>query len=221
MSIARGFVESTPEQAREMINRLREHFQMTAKERALLHRLASDPNMKDVWTRLQGKEDRSVDVICRVFDAARLANSRRPPYPKRNKVAQQKWLLEHLPSSTLENVATSALLLRENMIATRSLALSIFPELKLDELLEKVHCIERVYKEADERRAEYLNDFQYSKSRRVTAKDAPQVAFSKSMSNYFKKQFGQPLDAVVAALTQVVFNLKEGVSEETIRKRRR
>jgi hypothetical protein len=217
MPTAVQFVELTPEPAREAISCLYKHL---PSERKLLRRLASETVMNDVWTGLRGKEDQSGEIICRVIDTVRLVESKRPPSPKKGKAAFAKWALENPPSITFETIAGWALWLRDEMIATRDIALSIYPELKLDDLLETVDYIARAYNKMHEQHEQYWKAFQYPHSRKASARNRAEIAFSKMMFQFFNNQFGRPLDTVVAALTQVVFNIKKSVSEETIRKRR-
>jgi hypothetical protein len=57
--------------------------------------------------------------------------------------------------------------------------------------------------------------------KRPYGKRAPEVFFSKRMSSHLASIYGKPLDAIVAALTSVAFDLPRDVGEETIRARRR
>jgi hypothetical protein len=221
VSVLLDFVASTPKVARDAIAQLRTLVGLTDEQRALLDRLASDPVMAEVWSKLPDRESMSGDVIVHAFDAARAVLAQRPPYPKRGKIAQQKYALEMAkrgPTYTLESVATCALWLREDMIATRQLMQSIHPELKLDELLTVVDYIERNYREADEKQTQYWRQF-HCPIRGASAKNVKEIRFSKLMSRYLKEKFGQPWDGVVVALTQAIFG--KVTTEETVRKRRK
>jgi hypothetical protein len=50
---------------------------------------------------------------------------------------------------------------------------------------------------------------------------AQQKFFTEYLSDRFRVTFNQPLDAIVAALTSVAFDLREGIAAETVRGRRR
>ena len=50
---------------------------------------------------------------------------------------------------------------------------------------------------------------------------AHQKFFSEFLSDRFRAAFDQPLDSIVAALTGVAFDLRDGVASETVRGRRR
>jgi hypothetical protein len=95
MTFSFGFLRSTPDSAREEITRLRASPSLTAQELALLDRLASDPIMSEVWAKLPNRQSCSGEVVRKVFDAARLAWNQSKPFPKRNKAAQTKHVLEH------------------------------------------------------------------------------------------------------------------------------
>jgi hypothetical protein len=221
MTFPSGFPRSTPDSAREEITRLRASPSLTAKELALLDRLASDPIMSEVWAKLPNGQNRGGEIVRKAFDAARLAWNQGKPFPKRNRAAQRKYVLEHRQPYTLEMVATMASMMRNAMIETRHLVRPMDPELKHDELLAMVDYIESAYKAAHEHNARYWREFHCPRIRTAGAKNAAEICFSKMMSCYFKEQFGQPLDAVVAALAQAVFVRSKGITEEAVRERRR
>jgi hypothetical protein len=50
---------------------------------------------------------------------------------------------------------------------------------------------------------------------------AHQRFYTEFVSGRMKEAYGRPLDAIVAALVQVAFDLSEGVATETVRGRRR
>jgi hypothetical protein len=50
---------------------------------------------------------------------------------------------------------------------------------------------------------------------------AAQVYFANIMQDYFRREFGQPMTPIVVMLTQVMFDLRDGVDESTVRKRER
>jgi hypothetical protein len=224
VSSSDDFVKSTPKQAREIIGVLRDRSWLTAADRAILDRLASDVIMEVAWAKLPTKEGLSSErVVLYAFDAARWALAQRPPFWKMNKAAQEKYIEETKkrgPDYDLENVATLASMLREAMIATRKLMQPLDPSsLKFDELLSNVDDIERAYRRMYAQQVQDWKQFQCPRIRTVSAKNAAEVRFSKMMSRYFQRELGKPLDAVVAALTQAVFG--KITSEETARKRRR
>jgi hypothetical protein len=70
MTFSSGFLRSTPDSAREEITRLRASPSLTAKELALLDRLASDPIMSEVWAKLPNRQSCSGEIVRKVFDAA-------------------------------------------------------------------------------------------------------------------------------------------------------
>jgi hypothetical protein len=50
---------------------------------------------------------------------------------------------------------------------------------------------------------------------------AAQKFFTEFLSSRMKETYGQPLDAIVAALAEVAFDLPQGLAAETVRGRRR
>jgi hypothetical protein len=90
----------------------------------------------------------------------------------------------------------------------------------IGDAVEFVRCLEEFYRrlEIEHRAVIKAADLPYL--RKKGARNADQVYFSLVMSKRLMANYGRPLDAVVTALTAVVFNLR-GITEETIRGRRR
>jgi hypothetical protein len=78
-----------------------------------------------------------------------------------------------------------------------------------------------VYRNLSTQQEEVNKDFPLPLIGKKAAKNAPERIFSAAISGDFQKLFRQPLDEAVATLTEVVFDLKNGIGSTTIRGRRR
>jgi hypothetical protein len=90
-----------------------------------------------------------------------------------------------------------------------------------EELVAWARYIADVYARLSEREKELNRSWALPPIGKKAAADAPQRAFSAAISNDFQRLFGQPLDDAAGALTEVVFNLPDGLDRDTIRGRRR
>jgi hypothetical protein len=221
-----------PEAARTAIIELSAGSSLSEASRRLLRRLATDPTMKtEVWERLPveaaGKEGLVVHWAFFAFTkyAALL------PRPGR-KAKKESWrqffqvLLETPQGASPESAARLAhclaLELREltpysNTHWSRLWHgdRSITAEKGADLVLDIAIFLARLW-EVDR---EFL--ISLPAIERPFSKKSPRIFFSRVMSDGLKEIYGRALDSVVAALTQVAFDEREGVGEETVRARRR
>jgi hypothetical protein len=193
-------------------------------EYEVLVRLATDLRMQTVWDAVaRHGEGQESEVIRYAFIRASQTLTHRPPYPRRRKdfEARIREDAENQPvaqSSNLESTAGFASLLVEDMQRTEVAAKAFLPPSVEHALLfDWAQYIANVYSEMSARQKEWA----LPRIGKKAAADAPQRAFSRAISNDFRKLFRQPHDDAAAALTAVVFNLPDGPGSTTIRGRRR
>jgi hypothetical protein len=223
------FERWVPHQARQKLSELYVQNHLTTDDRAILERLAGHPAMNtSVWKKLPHKPpDMQGRIIGWAFSCATVAAAQRPPFP-RKKSDLFEYLQKYPPVLTAENAATRALILHEAMVATKidSLASwrSFWPgdaEVTFDLALQFIKNIEEFYRRLHADRQALIAMANLPKIRKRRARNASQMYFSELMSDRLTYLYGRPNDAVVAALTEVVFDLEAGVGETTIRGRRR
>jgi hypothetical protein len=185
--------------------------------------------MQTVWDAVarvaKGKEG---DVIWYAFMRASSALEYRPPYPRRKKDSEarlRKEAADYQPDAhNLGRTATTASMLVEDMQSTELAAKAFLPSVasvEYAQLFDWAQRIANVYGELSALQQEWDRQWALPRIGKKAAADAPQRAFSRAISNDFKKLVRQPLDDAAAALTLVVFNLPDGPGSTTIRGRRR
>jgi hypothetical protein len=92
---------------------------------------------------------------------------------------------------------------------------SMSPEKAID-LIEQLALF---YGELEKEHQQHLASL--PKINRPFSKKSPQHFFAKMMSDYFEKHYGRPFYEVVTALTEVAFDVSEGLNQESIRALRR
>jgi hypothetical protein len=207
----------TPDAARTAITELLALEGLTARYRDILTRLATYPTMKtDVWEKLPPDPPGQQGLIIQwSLEAAYYAAEIRPPKPKTKKAL------------AAEDVQDAAAQLKDMMIEYSPYAAAHWVELwpgdqetSIGDAVKFVGCLEEFYRRLEIEHRVVIKDANLPYLRKKGARNADQVLFTRVMSERLKALYGRPLDAVVAALTAVVFDLP-GISEETIRGRRR
>jgi hypothetical protein len=137
----------------------------------------------------------------------------------------KKRLLEHLTKYpypvTLGDVAGSAAALLCYIEMTEPLARFYMTPEELEQVREHAPSVERLYSSKQSELTNIWGQIELASIRKVNAKNAKETLFMASVSNYFFKRYGKWFDAVVAALTQVVFDLRDAVDLERVREARR
>jgi hypothetical protein len=224
------FPDWVPEPARRRIGELRETpWGIDDFGRDLLERLATRQAMKDeVWGKLP-PEPKFIQekIIDWVFFAVSIFPRLGRPYPKTmpkwREWAKQAQKYPRPPSP--ETVSGYALLLREGIYELKTETdihwhrlwggdKSITP----DQVLAIMDQLRVFYLRVDEENRAFLASL--PKIKRWNAK-AAQKFFTDFLSGCMTETYAQPLDAIVAALAEVAFDLHQGLDAETVRGRRR
>lgn len=227
--ITRTYAKWVPQAAQETLNELFAMPGLTPRDCAILSRIARHQVMKtDVWQRLpRNPPNRQGLVICSALEAAHYAEAAtRPPMPKK-KSEIAAWIRAHPPLRTADNVSAHALMLKEAMNETAPDAADywtdLWPgdaEISIDRAIAVVGHLEDFYRRLSAQHRALIKAANLPKLPRK--KGVPQVYFSEVMSKRMVTLYGQPHDAIVGTLTEVVFNLRPGViNEEIVRGRRR
>jgi hypothetical protein len=219
-----------PEPARQRISALcKAPLGQDASGRALLDRLANYEAMKtDVWAKLpSGLKGIEASIIDWSFNAFIIFPRLRRPYPK----TAAKWReyckhIEKYPRLKLPaDVSLQIVLLCEDISVFKTETESYWPRLwegdksiTPDDVITLLEQLRRFYLRLDEENQNILASL--PKVKRWNTNSA-QKFFSEDLSARMRQTYGQPLDGVVAALTEVAFDLPQGVGAETIRGRRR
>jgi hypothetical protein len=203
---------ATPDSAREAIKAFAGS-EVSADLREVLTRLESyDELMRIVWERLPS--DRAGQVIfltCAAYEAA--CDVRVPVNPKKKLVT---------PSAELAACARRIAddLVKPTVFAERLSATGA--PITLVEYVELLRETARFYEDLDRETRQLLKEMQFPKQRRNrNLPNAEQIYFARAMASLLRKFFGQPFDAVNAALVTVVFDLPQTITEETVRSWRR
>jgi hypothetical protein len=197
--------------------------------RAFLERLATYPVMKtDVWEKLPhepaGVEPNLVDWS---FFAFTIFPNLRRPYPKTAPKLREwaKHIENYPPLPEPAHVSGLALMLWEEISKLKTET-----DFNWTRLWQGDRSIttEHVLSILDQLRLFYLRmDDEYRALLTSLPKikrwndNAAQKFFAEYLSRKFKETYGQPFDSIVAALTEVAFDLVGTVDAETIRGRRR
>ena len=196
-------------------------------DKRLLNRLRDHPEMRtDVWRKLPATAPPNIaDCIIRwAFSGHKVAQAyARPSFPKsKKKIAA--YLAKYPTIPTSESAAIRAEFLREAMNATRSDAEdrwnSRSPELTFEKVCQLLQGIAVFYRDLDQETKNLITAINLPKIRKRNSPRAAEWVFSRMMSDRLQNTFGKPLDPVVTALTNVVFQ-KDVVGSETVRGRRR
>jgi hypothetical protein len=196
----------------------------------LLERLATYPVMKsEVWEKLPSELKESEGSI---IEWAYLARALFPffTFPHaRTRADQLEWVRQirrYPPLSSPKNAAGLAWLLRNEILELKTLTDSwwsrLWPgesSLTPDRVLTILEQLQVFY---DRMNREFAATFDgLPKVKHWRGARAAQIFFTEYLSARMTEACGKPLDSIVAALTEVAFDLPEGVAAETIRGRRR
>jgi len=224
MKIARW----TPGAASQRITELLA-FDLTAREREILARLATYPAMRtDVWEKLPPNPPNQQALIIQwSLEAAYYATMIRPPKPTTKK-AIATWRRRYPPIIAAEDVQGAAAQLKEMIIQYSPYGAAHWAKLwpgdqdtSIDDAIKFVEHIEEYYRRLEKKHRAILKAADLPYLRKKGAKNADQVYFGRVMSQRLTALYGRPLDAIVTTLTDVVFDLKSGPGEDIIRGRRR
>jgi hypothetical protein len=216
-----------PDAARRQITDLWAQSWLDDAEREMLDRLATSGAMKtEVWEKLPS-EPRGFEgnIIYRAFFAFRMFRALRRPFPKK-KSAQVEWA-KHLKHLKREPAAATwhAVWLWEDMLELKyetDLSWDRLWEgdksITADQVLTILSQIRRFYERMHEEHHSFLASL--PKVNRWNA-NAAQKFFTEYLSARMRETYAQPLDSIVAALAEVAFDLRQGISAETVRGRRR
>jgi hypothetical protein len=245
-NMASAFAPGTPPAVRDLIETmLATPADLSSRLRAAIERLAANEEMESLWkqlpTKLRGKE---FDLILQAILAYDRAAGLRPPH-EQQMTLMKGFLQEHAPITdparmaeynerfvsplTYGSIAITARLLLGDLKRISSRARVSWQEawpgdaeLTFDKLLSVVEatvtCCEKLDDEA--RQIEAAMNFPKPPPKRG-GRTAAQVYFADIMQDYFRREFDRPMTPTVAVLSQVMFDLPEGVDESTIRKRSR
>ena len=205
---------------------------LTAKAQALVYRLTYDERMKsDVWAKLpdQLREQAGTIIEFALFAVTGFSMLMPRPGAKAKKDAWNRWariLCEHPPATSPYSAAAHAVQLFMSMRELQSHTAEFWPQFwsgnksltpeMVADVIENVALFYARLEEERQRRIETLPDI-----KRPYSENAPRNHFSRLMSYYFMMHGGRPLDEVVTALTEVAFNVGDGLEKENIRALRR
>jgi len=220
-----------PEAARRRINELREtSFGMDDDiGGGLLTRLATYEVMKtEVWGKLPSvPNDFEANIITWAFDAFTLFPALPRPIPK-TKSGRVQWANHLAKDLTLTDpgyVRDLALLLWEKIFECKDVTISYWDRywegekaITPDQVLTILDQLRQFYTRMAEEYRRLLAPL--PKVKRWNSK-AAQRFFTDYLSQRMREIYGRPLDSIVAALTEVAFDLPHGLGAETVRGRRR
>jgi hypothetical protein len=202
---------STPDSARETIE-ASDSLELAPEAREVLIRLASHDDMRTVWERLPHEQSGTVIILAL---AAYLAANDLPALSgTRRKLVTSAADLAECARRIADNLAQSTIF-GERL---SSIGSPIIPS----QYVELLRETSRFYDDLDKDVQQFLRALRLPRpSRKRNVSNAKQIYFAHTMARWLKRLFGQPHDAVNAALTTVVFNLVQPVGEETVRGWRR
>jgi hypothetical protein len=199
---------------------------------SLLKRLATYPAMKtDVWEKLPpDPKDFEGTIIQWAFFAYTIFLVLKQPYPKAKatKAKSREWATRLEKHDTVTNPASlsqKSYQLWEEIFKAKLTMDFYWPSLwkgdksiSPDQVLSILDQLRVFFGRIHEEYRAILADL--PKVKRWNAK-APQKFFSELLSRHMSETYMQPLDTIVAALTEVAFDLPQGLAAETVRGRRR
>jgi hypothetical protein len=218
---------------------------LSSRHRAAILRLAASEEMESFWKELPAKlRGRETELITWAIMAHGRAMDLRPPHAQQMKllkgflqkhlrmddpVLQTEYNERFVSPLTYGSIAITAdsLLdeLRQIPSWTRARWQEVWrgdPEITFDKLISIVEvtadCFERLDDEARQIDAQMKWP---NPPRKRGGRTVAQVHFAEIMQDYFRREFSQPMTPTVAVLSQVMFDLPDGVDESTIRKRSR
>jgi hypothetical protein len=166
-------------------------------------------------------------IISWTFEAFTLFPHLRRPYPT-TKNGWRKWaenLEKHAPLIDPLNLSLIVTILIEDIAKVREESETYWPlfwegdkSITLNQVIGVLGQLGMFYIRMGEEHHKWFASL--PKTRRWNQKAAEKF-FAEYISSRMKRTYGQPLDSVVAALTEVAFDLREGVSPDTVRGRRR
>jgi hypothetical protein len=219
-----------PEAARKQIVELwASPLGVTDANQQLLKRLATYTSMRtEVWEKLPSNPKIPAgEIIQWAFTAYTIFHSLRRPYP-RTKAKWAEWhqhQAKHQPLTDPGYVSNLCLRLWEEIYACKLETELYWPHFWVG---EKTLNPDNVLSILDHLREFYVRmHAEYEELLRLLPRvnrwntKAHQKFFTEFLSAQMKKTYGRPLDEMVAGLTNVAFDLDQGVGSETIRGRRR
>jgi hypothetical protein len=243
-----AFAPATPDSVRHYLQQLASWLSTprSGRLRKAVARLAGDEAMASLWRKLPARlRGHEVEMIEQALSAYERAIRLRPPIDQHYRELEE-FLRKHQPAMDPETraeylerfvdpptysgiwVAASSLLdqLKEVLPyeqAPLAEVLACDPSITVDKLLSIVEAVSawgwRLSNEAEARRAEAPANLPKPRGRPGGA-TAKQVWFDRLLQDYFRREFGQPMTRIIADLEEVLFELPNAVSEDTVRKRR-
>jgi hypothetical protein len=220
-----------PEAARRCINELRKTPLGMDDEigGGLLTRLATYEVMKtEVWGKLPSvPNDFEANIITWAFRAFTVFPALRRPIPKKKSkiIELAGHQAKHPPLTDPGYVRDLTLLLWEKIFECKDETISYWDRfwegeksITPDKVLNILDQLMQFYARMDEEYQRLLASL--PKVTRWNSK-AAQKFFTDYLSRCMRETYGQPLDSIVATLTEVAFDLQQGVEAETIRGRPR
>ena len=225
------FPKWVPMPAQQKLRELMLTPNLADKYRELLGRLATREEMKtDVWGKLPseraGKEHLAIEWVWYAFVS--FSTDVSPSNKKSASIADWKnWdalAREHPTFTTPASIANAALLMLSYMKDLEAYAAPRFKPIvpgveSYDDAIFVIANLGVFFGQLETDRKNFLQELPAAGSRH--SEKAHRAFFTRVMSQYFTKVYGQPLDAVVSGLEQVAFNLSEGAGDEVVRTRRR
>jgi hypothetical protein len=241
------FAPGTPAAVRDLILELLANpNELSSRRRSAIERLAGNEEMESLWktlpATLRGKKSKFIRYAVIAFQRS---ISIRPPL-KQHMKEMWKFLERHAPFNddddpalmteyrerftlplTYSSMAVEARTLRDDLKRIPAYARADWQNLwtgdqriDFEKLLESIEatavCCEELQREADQ--IEAAMNFPRVPTKRG-GQSAAQVHFSDIMQGYFRRECGKPMAPLVAILLQVMFDLRQGVDESTVRKR--
>jgi hypothetical protein len=207
-----------PQAARKRITELRASLGITDPNQRLLKRLATYTSMKtDVWEKLprhpKGSEGAIIDWA---FSAHMMFHS----FPRRHGKGKAQWWITD--DALITHLCVG---LAEAICKCKSDNESYWPRfwegdrtINTDKVLSILGHLREFY---ERMHVEYEELLRFLPRVNRWSDKGHQKFFAECLSAQMKKTYGRPLDEIVAGLTNVAFDLDQGVGSETIRGRRR
>jgi hypothetical protein len=191
-----------------------------AEMRALIERLATCSDMREVWEKVPPDRAGLVITLSILAHAAAMdvPRPRVPPPPRRQSRAAKDDL-----ASCARRLADD--LAKSNIFAERWQQLwpSQAP-ISVEQYIELLRRTADQYDKLEQETWDFLRSLQLPRiSRKRVQGNAPAIHFARVMSRWLQGICGQPLDAVVAALVRATFppGPDEAITAETVRNWRR
>jgi hypothetical protein len=202
------------------------------KSRKLIVRLATDNKMKtEVWTKLpEEPPEHHRDLISFVLFAVTNFSTLIPhPNYKAKRTTWINWIKlchDSPPIASPESGVSAVVNLMFSIIELKSEMDTYWrqfwtgdPSITPNGLIDIIEQLWLFYQRLEMERQQILDSL--PKVKRPFSPSTPRKHFSRLMSDWFTRRYGRPFDHVVTGLTEVVFDLRDGLEKESVRSLRR